>query len=88
MNEDQNFELGEDITIDATPEILTNTGVLALELTLNELEALDAIGEKNGLSALEAATEAIRLYVGHPQIIGLPRANTLTSAVRSEYARV
>jgi hypothetical protein len=63
MKEDENYQLGEDITEQAAPFRSSGTSVLAIEISLEQLEALDTRGEMTGQSALEVARDAISYYV-------------------------
>jgi hypothetical protein len=61
--EDRQYVLGEDVTDLATPEELSGTGLLAVELLVEELEALESMGERQGKSAVEVARTAINFYI-------------------------
>ncbi len=63
-NEDRQFQLGEDITDAASAAELTGTGILDVELPVNEIEALELFSERIGKSSFEVAKEAIQYYIG------------------------
>ncbi len=63
-NEDRQFQLRDDITGAASAAELTGTGVLAVELPLNDIEALESLSERLGKSSFEVAKEAIQHYIG------------------------
>jgi len=62
-NEDRQFQLGDDITDAASAAELTGTGVLAVELPLDDIEALELFSERIGKSSFEVAKEAIQHYI-------------------------
>jgi hypothetical protein len=75
MNE-QDYQLGEDVTEQFAPLVQSHTAVLSVELSVDLLRELETVSEATGHSFDQIISSALSAYLPKQQAATLPQRTT------------